>query len=65
MNKVSLDTIKPWISERILQILGFEDDVVVEFMFNMLESHQVNVYGVCVYFMAVSCILCIFTVSRP
>lgn len=41
MNKVSLDTIKPWISKRITEILGIEDDVVVEFVFNMLESNQV------------------------
>ena len=42
MSKVSLDTIKPWISNRITQILGIEDDVVVEFIFNMLENDQVG-----------------------
>ena len=42
MSKVSLDTIKPWISNRITQILGIEDDVVVEFIFNMLENDQVH-----------------------
>lgn len=42
MTKVSLDTIKPWISKRITQILGMEDDVVVEFIFNMLENDQVS-----------------------
>ena len=41
MEKVSLDTIKPWITQRINELLGFEDDVVIEFVFNMLESHRV------------------------
>ncbi len=41
MHKVSLDTIKPWITERITKILGMEDDVVIEFVFNMLENSQV------------------------
>lgn len=41
MSKVSLDTIKPWISKRITKILGMEDDVVIEFIFNMLENEQV------------------------
>ena len=43
MQKVSLDTIKPWITQRITQLLGIEDDVVVEFIFNMLESNQVEI----------------------
>jgi len=44
MDKVALPVIKKWIAERILEILGFEDDIVVQFIFNMLdnakESHQ-------------------------
>ncbi len=47
MSKVSLDTIKPWIGKRVTQILGIEDDVVVEFIFNMLESNQVRVPECC------------------
>lgn len=38
MSKVNLDTIKPWVNEKITQILGFEDDVVIEFIFNQLEE---------------------------
>jgi len=41
MEKVKLDTIKPWITERLNDLLGFEDDVVIEFVFNLLESNQV------------------------
>ena len=43
MEKVSLDTIKPWITQRINELLGFEDDVVIEFVFNMLESNRVRI----------------------
>jgi len=47
MTKVSLDTIKPWIIQRVTELLGIEDDVVTEFVFNMLESNQVNPLVVC------------------
>ena len=42
MSKVNLNTIKPWITQRVTQLLGVEDDVVVEFIFNMLEKKQVR-----------------------
>ncbi|KAF6038302.1 SRRM1 [Bugula neritina] len=38
MSKVQLDTLKPWITQRITEILGFDDDVVIEFIFNQLEA---------------------------
>lgn len=41
MSKVNLDVIKPWITERITEILKFEDDVVIEYCFNLLEKNQV------------------------
>lgn len=37
MSKVNLEVIKPWITKRVTEILGFEDDVVIEFIFNQLE----------------------------
>ena len=40
MSKVNLDTIKPWITTRVNQLLGIDDDVVVEFVFNLLENNQ-------------------------
>ena len=42
MSKVSLDTIKPWIIQRINALLGFDDDVVTDFLFNLLETDQVR-----------------------
>lgn len=38
MAKVNLDTIKPWINQKITDLLGFEDDVVIEFVYNQLEE---------------------------
>lgn len=37
MSKVNLDTIKPWITRKITDILRFEDDVVIDFIFNQLD----------------------------
>ncbi len=42
MKKVKLETIKPWIVKRVTELLGLEDDVVTDFIFNMLESNQVR-----------------------
>ncbi len=41
MGKVNLDVIKPWITSRVTELLGFEDDVVIDFVFNLLENNQV------------------------
>ena len=38
MSKVALDTIKPWINEKVTEILGMEDDVVIEFVYNQLDE---------------------------
>lgn len=35
---MKLDVIKPWITTKITQLLGMEDDVVVEFVYNQLEE---------------------------
>lgn len=44
MTKVKLDTIKPWITSKITELLGgMEDDVVVEYVFNQLEQDKVMI----------------------
>ena len=45
MSKVKLDVLKPWIGKKITEILGWEDDVVVEFVVNQLEEHKVIIYN--------------------
>mmetsp|Transcript_62996 Transcript_62996/g.150050 ORF Transcript_62996/g.150050 Transcript_62996/m.150050 type:complete len:199 (-) Transcript_62996:111-707(-) len=38
MKKVSMDVMKPWISKRIMELLGDEDDIVVEFCIGHLTD---------------------------
>lgn len=45
MTKVRLEVVKPWVTEKITGILGMEDDVVIEYVFNQLEAEKVSVCG--------------------
>jgi serine/arginine repetitive matrix protein 1 len=38
VSKINLDVIKPWITEKITKILGFDDEVLVEFIVSLLEA---------------------------
>ncbi|VVC87596.1 unnamed protein product [Leptidea sinapis] len=38
MSKVKLDIIKPWITQKITEILKMEDDVVIDYVNNQLEE---------------------------
>lgn len=38
MKKVNLDVMKPWITKRVVELLGLEDDVLIEMIFNLLEE---------------------------
>mmetsp|Transcript_15344 Transcript_15344/g.43531 ORF Transcript_15344/g.43531 Transcript_15344/m.43531 type:complete len:202 (+) Transcript_15344:70-675(+) len=38
MSKVSMDIVKPWIAKRITELLGFEDEIVVQFCITQLEE---------------------------
>ena len=38
MSKVNLDVMKPWITKRLQELLGVEDDVVIEYVFNQLDD---------------------------
>lgn len=40
--KVNVDVIKPWIVGKLNEILGMDDDIVVEFVFNQLEIKDLN-----------------------
>ncbi|VDL75702.1 unnamed protein product [Nippostrongylus brasiliensis] len=42
MDKINLDVIKPWITMRINEILGIEDDVVIEYIMSQLEEKTIN-----------------------
>mmetsp|Transcript_133090 Transcript_133090/g.336053 ORF Transcript_133090/g.336053 Transcript_133090/m.336053 type:complete len:206 (-) Transcript_133090:21-638(-) len=38
MSKVSMEVLRPWITRRVTELLGFEDDIVVEFCITQLEE---------------------------
>jgi serine/arginine repetitive matrix protein 1 len=38
MQKVNLQVMKKWIASKISDILGNEDDVVIELVFNLIEG---------------------------
>ncbi|KAI1730693.1 PWI domain-containing protein [Ditylenchus destructor] len=38
LSKVNIEVIKPWITAKLNDILGIEDDVVIEFVFTQLED---------------------------
>lgn len=40
MSKVKLDVLKPWITQKITEILNMEDDVVIEYVTNQLEEKR-------------------------
>jgi len=42
MNKVRIEVVKPWITKRVTELLGFEDEVVINLIFNMLEKNPID-----------------------
>lgn len=40
MKKVNLPMIEPWITERITHYMGFEDDVLVEYIMSLLQQQE-------------------------
>ncbi|KRY31062.1 Serine/arginine repetitive matrix protein 1 [Trichinella spiralis] len=42
MKRIDLDVMRLWITKRVSEILGMEDDVVVEFVLNRLEEEDMD-----------------------
>ncbi|TFK73358.1 PWI domain-containing protein, partial [Pluteus cervinus] len=40
MRKVNLNVIRPWIAKKVVELVGFEDEVVVEYAMGLLEDKQ-------------------------
>lgn len=38
ISKVNLQVIKQWITNRVVELLGLEDDVLIDYVFSMLEE---------------------------
>ncbi|VDK57986.1 unnamed protein product, partial [Anisakis simplex] len=42
MSRINLDVLKPWITAKVNEILGMEDDVLIEYVFSQLEEKTIN-----------------------
>ncbi|TQD76099.1 hypothetical protein C1H46_038367 [Malus baccata] len=42
ITKVSMDVMRPWIANRVTELLGFEDEVLINFIYGLLEGKVVN-----------------------
>ncbi len=40
MRKVNLNVIRPWIVKKIIELVGFEDEIVTEYAMGLLEDEQ-------------------------
>ena len=40
MRKVNLDVIRPWVTKKVVELVGFEDEVVVEYAMGLLEDES-------------------------
>lgn len=38
MTKVSNDVMRPWIANRVTELLGFEDEVLINFIYGLLDG---------------------------
>ncbi|KAL6967587.1 hypothetical protein U1Q18_033395 [Sarracenia purpurea var. burkii] len=42
MTKVKMDVMRPWIANRVTELLGFEDEVLINFIYGLLDGKKVN-----------------------
>ncbi|XP_051134312.1 uncharacterized protein LOC127253666 isoform X2 [Andrographis paniculata] len=42
MTKVKMDIMRPWIAKRVTELIGFEDEVLINFIYSLLEGKAVN-----------------------
>lgn len=50
MRKVNLEVMRPWIAKKVVELVGFEDEVVVEYAMGLLEdpAQPVSIHFPCV-----------------
>ncbi|KAJ7947601.1 Serine/arginine repetitive matrix protein 1 [Quillaja saponaria] len=42
ISKVNMEVIKPWITRRVTELIGFEDEVVINFINSLLDAKKMN-----------------------
>lgn len=52
MKKVNMTVIKPWVSKRLVELLGFEDEVVIDFTYGLLEEPVNNFIDLSGFYLA-------------
>jgi hypothetical protein len=52
LRKVNIGVLRPWIAKKVTEMIKFEDDVVVEYVFGMLEDRDTPVSSY--FFMSMS-----------
>lgn len=66
MRKVNLDVIRPWIAKKVVELVGLEDEVVVEYAMGLLEDKQQPVRLLICYMIDMQVLITFMTVeSRP
>lgn len=47
LRKVNVSVLRPWIARRVIELIKVDDDVVVEYVYSLLEDteHPVRVWG--------------------
>jgi serine/arginine repetitive matrix protein 1 len=40
MRKVELKVIRPWVAKKVVDLVGFEDEVVIEYAMGLLEDES-------------------------
>jgi serine/arginine repetitive matrix protein 1 len=43
MRKVNLGVMRPWVTKKVVELVGFEDEVVVEYAMELLEDKTTHV----------------------
>jgi hypothetical protein len=43
MRKVNLEVIRPWVAKKVVELLGIEDELVVEYAMGLLEDESQTV----------------------
>lgn len=40
--KVKMDVMRPWIAKRVTELVGIEDEVLINFIYSLLEGKVVH-----------------------
>jgi serine/arginine repetitive matrix protein 1 len=58
MRKVNLQVIRPWVAKKVVELVGFEDEVVIEYAMGLMEDDKSPVCLLCLSYGVFSVRLC-------